>query len=263
MTYYSSSLIILGIILIILIFAFGSAIFSFLNVVIYRLPKKLDFLRGRSMCPKCAHTLSFFDLVPILSWVALKGKCRYCHEKISVRYTIVEIMGGIAAVASVLVFEFTPRAIFSFAMCGIIVCVAYIDYDTMEIPDAFHIAILAVGVLSVFLTDYASWYEHLIGVVAVSVPMLIIALIVPGGFGGGDIKLMAACGLYLGWRSVVFAFFVSVIIGGISALIMVTSGKKKRRDYIAFGPYLCIGVAAAIFIGDFITEYYLGAVFGL
>ena len=250
-------LVFMGIVLYILIFIFGTVIFSFLNVVIYRLPRGENFITGRSKCPDCEHVLSFADMMPILSWVRLRGRCRYCGSRISGRYAIVEAMGGAAAVGSVMVFGFGPRAILAFAMCGVLTCVGFIDHDTMEIPDSLSICAAIIGVLSIFLTDAAPWYSHLIGAFIVSVPLFIITMFIPGGFGGGDIKLMAACGLYLGWADEIFAFFVGVVIGGIYAVHLMMSGKKGRKDHLAFGPSLCIGVAAALFVGDYLVDFYI------
>ena len=250
-------LVFFGIVLGILIFILGSMIFSFLNVVIYRLPRGENFIRGRSRCPACGHSLTFSDMMPIISWVRLRGRCRYCKVRISFRYTVVEALGGAAALGSVLVFGFSAHAALTFAMCCVLVCVAFIDYDTMEIPDIFNLIAAGIGVLSIFITDYAVWYEHLIGLFVISVPMLIIALFVPGGFGGGDIKLMGACGLYLGWSNAVLAFFIGVVIGGVAAIRLILKKKKGRKDMIPFGPPLCVGVAAAMFAGDFLIDYYI------
>lgn len=110
-------------------FAIGASIFSFLNVVIYRLPRKIQFTMGKSMCTSCGHELATKDLIPIISWLSLKGKCRYCGERISVRYTVVESLGGISAVVCTLVFGIKPWALVAFMISGIIVTAGYIIYD--------------------------------------------------------------------------------------------------------------------------------------
>ncbi len=110
-------------------FAIGASIFSFLNVVIYRLPRKIQFTMGKSMCTSCGHELATKDLIPIISWLSLKGKCRYCGERISVRYTVVESLGGISAVVCTLVFGIKLWALVAFIISGIIVTAGYIIYD--------------------------------------------------------------------------------------------------------------------------------------
>ena len=234
-------------VLLVLIFVFGSIVFGFLNVVIYRLPRGENFITGRSKCASCGHELSFVDMAPILSRAALGGKCRYCGERIFARCALIDALGGAAAVGCAVLFGLSIYTVLAFAMCGILVCVGSIDYDTMEIPDVLNIAAAVVGVLSMLLTDHAVWYDHLLGMFVISVPMLIIAVVIPGAFGGGDIKLMAGCGLFLGWVNAVFAFAAGVVIGGVWALVLIVRGKKGRKDKIAFGPSLCLGVAFAIF----------------
>lgn len=243
-------------------FVFGTVIFSFLNVVIYRLPRKENFITGRSKCPVCSHVLTFLDMVPILSWVALGRKCRYCGARISARYACIEALGGLSAVACAGVFGFSVYTVLAFAMCAVLTCVGFIDHDTMEIPDGLNVTAAIIGGVAVFFTNGVAWYEHLIGLCVVSVPMLVIALFIPGGFGGGDIKLMAGCGLFLGWKNALFSFFIAAVIGGIYALILILRKKRGRKDHIPFGPFLCMGVAAAMFIGDLALEFYIATLLG-
>lgn len=247
----------------VVVFIFGTVIFSFLNVVIYRLPRKENFITGRSRCPNCSHVLSFLDMMPILSWGMLGGKCRYCKAKISARYTLVETLGGILAVICVARFGLDIYTILAFAMCSVLTCVGFIDHDTMTIPDGLNIAAAIIGIAGIFFTEGVAWYEHLIGLFIISVFMLVISLVIPQAFGGGDIKLMAGCGLFLGWKNAVFAFFVAVLIGGICAAVMVMRKDKERKDLIPFGPFLCIGIAAAIFIGDMAMDLYIEKILGI
>lgn len=247
----------------IFVFVLGTMIYSFLNVVIYRLPRKEDFISGRSKCPSCGHVLSFLDMFPILSWVLLGRKCRYCGAKISGRYALVEALGGLTAIACTYLYGLSIYAGLAFALCSVLTCVAFIDHDTMIIPDGLSIATAVIGILSVFFNESVAWYEHLIGMFIISVFMLVISLAIPQAFGGGDIKLMAACGLFLGWKNVVFAFFIAVLIGGIFALIMMIRKEIRKKDLIAFGPFLCIGVAAAIFFGDMAMDTYFGTILGI
>ena len=250
-------LLVSGIILSILMFILGSMIFSFLNVVIYRMPRGENFIKGRSRCTSCGHVLSFSDMMPIISIIRLGGRCRYCKAPVSKRYSVVEALGGAAAVLSFLLHGFSLQGILAFAMCCVITCVGFIDHDTMIIPDSLCIIAAIIGVLAMIFTDASPWYSHLAGAFIVSVPLFIIAFFVPGAFGGGDIKLMAACGLYLGFADVIFAFFVGTVVGGLYAVHLLMTNKKGRKDHLAFGPWLCIGVAAAIFVGDLIIDFYI------
>ena len=208
------------------------------------------------MCPNCGHILSFFDMMPILSWGLLCGKCRYCGAKISARYPLVEVLGGIFAVLSLRFYGISIYTILAFALCSVLTCVAFIDHDTMTIPDGLIVAVLILGAVAVFVDD-APWYEHLIGFFMISVFMLVLSLAIPQAFGGGDIKLMAACGLLLGWKNVIFAFFVAILIGGIFAAFKVLRKEKGKKDLISFGPFLCMGVVTAMFVGKIALVYYL------
>ncbi|NCB93736.1 MAG: prepilin peptidase [Clostridia bacterium] len=237
---------------------FGICIFSFLNVIIYRVPRKLDWVKGRSMCTSCGHQLGVFDLVPIVSWTFLGGKCRYCGEKISSRYTIVEALGGMLAALSVWFFGATPAAILVFAFFSVLTVTAFVDLDTMEIPDGFVWAAGICGIIAVFLMPEVSIVERLIGFLSVSLPMLLITLAIPGAFGGGDIRLVAACGLFLGWELNLLAFFFAIVTGGIYGIYVLAGKKLGKKDHFAFGPFLCIGMVISLLAGDTVLRWYLG-----
>ena len=239
-------------------FLLGCCIFSFLNVVIYRLPKKMDFVTGRSACPFCGHALGAPDMVPVLGWVFLGGKCRYCKAGISVRYPLVEFAGGIAAVLCSYHFGINPRAIIAFLFLCVLTVVSFVDMDTMEIPFSLVIAAALMGVLSVLFFPEISFVERVIGIFCVSVPLYLLTVAVPGAFGGGDIKLMAACGIFLGWKLNLLALFLGVMGGGIYGFWLLAAKRKKRTDHFAFGPFLCLGMAAALFWGEKILDWYLG-----
>ena len=239
-------------------FLLGCCIFSFLNVVIYRLPKKMDFVTGRSACPFCGHVLGAPDMVPVLGWVFLGGKCRYCKAGISVRYPLVGLVGGIAAVLCSYHYGVNPRAIIAFLFLCVLTVVSFVDMDTMEIPFSLVIAAALMGVLSALFFPEISFVERVIGIFCVSVPLYLLTVAVPGAFGGGDIKLMAACGIFLGWKLNLLALFLGVMGGGIYGFWLLAAKRKKRTDHFAFGPFLCLGMAAALFWGEKILDWYLG-----
>jgi len=259
------------------VFAVGAVFGSFLNVLIYRLPLKLDFVKGSSFCPNCNHKLGALDLVPIFSWLLLSAKCRYCGKSISARYMIVEIMGGIAALFSYLAFlppggmlargstlfstQDTLGAVLFFVVLSILIVIAFIDADTQEIPDSLNITILVCGVLAIGAGPEVALLDRGIGLVAVSVPLLVLAFVIPGAFGGGDIKLLAAAGFLLGWQSVLVATFIGIVVGGLYAIVMLALGRKTRKDHFAFGPALCAGIAAALLYGPVLITWYLGLFF--
>lgn len=234
----------------------GACAGSFLNVVIYRLPKGEFFTKTRSACPACGEKLKWFDLIPVFSYIGLAGRCRYCKDKISKRYPVVEaVCAGLAALCFA---RFGPNLRFaiSFGVSVILLAVAIIDHDTMEIPDSLVIALIPFAVLSVWGWTEVSFLERIAGFFTVSMPMCILTLIIHEAFGGGDIKLMAVCGFLLGWKNTLFAFFIALLIGGGYAIYLLISGKSKKGTHIAFGPYLCAGIVSAIFFGSEAIYFY-------
>lgn len=240
----------------------GACVFSFGNVLVYRVPRGMDFVRGRSACPSCGHELAARDLVPVVSWLALRGRCRYCGAPISARYTVVELVGAVCGVLAAFVWGFAPQALVGFAFLFVLMVIALIDGDTKTIPNGLVIAVAVIGLAGlVWPVADATLLDRAIGVVAVSVPLFLLAL-ATGGFGGGDVKLMAAVGLVLGWRLTVLAFFVGVVAGGVYAVWLLARKRVKRTDAIAFGPFLCGGAACALLCGEPLIAGYL-SLFGL
>lgn len=244
------------IILYVFIFVFGSCIGSFLNVVIYRLPRKISFAKGRSHCPSCGMTLHFYDMVPVFSWLFLKGKCRNCKAKISFRYPMIEFLVGILAVLCALRFEFTIRAVVDFFVLCILVCVLFIDLDTYEIPNGLNLLLIIPCIISLFLFKEIVWYERVIGFFVISLPMYLVDKFVPTAFGGGDIKLIAVCGFYLGWKVTLIAMFACILLSGVYVLYLLIAKKIKSGAHIAYGPFLSIGVALSLFYGNEMIELY-------
>lgn len=239
------------------VFIFGTVIGSFMNVVIYRVPRKISIAKGRSFCPACSHKLGAADLVPLISWIGLRGKCRYCKAPISPRYPIVELLGGAVAVLCVALKGFTPMAAVAFCAIMILMDIAFIDADTMEIPNGLVIALAVPAIAAAFLAPQIGIVERAIGIAAISVPMLLITLAIKGAFGGGDIKLMAAAGFLLGWKLSLLAMFFALITGGAYGVYLLAAKKKGKKDHFAFGPFLASGCAFSLLIGQVILDWYI------
>ena len=239
----------------IIIFLFGIVIGSFLNVCIYRLPLKENIATTGSHCMSCGHGLRWYDLVPLFSWLQLRGRCRYCKARISVQYPFIEAMNGIGYV---LIFVVNGICVDSILMClffSCLVTLSVIDWRTYEIPVGINITILVFGVLRCVL-DYHNIVSHLIGLVCVSVVLLLLNLVTGGrAMGGGDVKLMAAAGLFLGWKQITLGFFLGCIIGSIIHLCLMKFAHKGRK--LAFGPYLSAGMIVAMLAGDAMINWYL------
>lgn len=243
------------ILLYIVIFLYGIVIGSFLNVVIYRAPKKENMVTTRSHCMSCGYQLTWYDLIPLFSWLALGGKCRKCKAKISVQYPLIE---GLNGVLYLVVFTRYGVSIDSLLYCllfSALLALSVIDFRTYEIPVGFNYFILALGLVRV-LTDIRNWSTYVIGLVAVSIVLYVLYIVSKGtAIGGGDVKLMAATGLLLGWKANVFAFLLGCILGSVIHVIRMKISKEGH--VLAMGPYLSMGVAIAALWGNDFMNWYL------
>ena len=147
--------------------------------------------------------------------------------------------------------------LFYMLVVGLLAAASYIDIKTHEIPNKLNLALLACGVLSILLMPHISLTSHLIGLFCVSVPMLAVSLLFPDAVGMGDVKLMGACGLLLGWEQILVAAVIGILVGGLQGVYFLLSKKKGRKDHFAFGPALCIGIVTALFAGRYLFDGYL------
>lgn len=248
-------------------FLFGIVIGSFLNVCIFRIPKEESLSAKRSHCMSCGYQLRWFDLIPLFSWIALRGHCRKCHAKISVQYPIVEAANGIIYVIVLLVKGISIESfIFCFAMSALL-ALAVIDFRTYIIPIGFNVFILVLALIRIayllFMEGkpFGDIVPYIIGMFAVSVPLGILWFVTKGkAIGGGDIKLMGAAGLLLGWKSILLAFVLGCMIGSVIHLIRMKISKAGR--VLAMGPYLAVGIAIAILWGEQVISWYVNLIKG-
>ena len=241
--------------ILIILFIFGAIFGSFFNVVIYRLPKKESIVHGSSHCPKCMVSITPYDLIPILSYLFLKGKCRQCKEPISWRYPLIEFITALSFVLVYLQYGYSYFTIIGILLASILIIVTMIDIDTMEIYDRFQIMILTLA-FGMLLISPLPLLDHLIGFFVISVPFYLIAYLT-GGIGGGDIKLIAVAGLLLGYKATLIAFFIASILGGSVAVYLLLTKQKERKSLIAFGPYLCVGIYLTYLYGTDLWNWYL------
>lgn len=239
-----------------IVFLYGIVIGSFLNVLIYRIPKKENLVLTRSHCMGCGYQLRWFDLIPLFSYLALGGRCRKCKMKLSIQYPVIEALNG---VLYLVVFARYGLSIDSLLYCllfSTLLALSVIDFRTYEIPEGFNYFILTLGLIRV-ATDFGNWTEYAIGLVAVSLVLYIIFKVTGGtAIGGGDVKLMAVTGLVLGWKRNVLAFLLGCIIGSVIHLARM---KISKADHVlAMGPYLAVGVAIAALWGNEMINWYLG-----
>lgn len=243
------------ILLYIIIFLYGIVIGSFLNVCIYRIPKQENIVKIRSHCMNCGYQLKWYDLVPVFSYLCLGGKCRSCKQKISVQYPLIELLNGVFYCIVFAVYGISVEALLYALLASALITLSVIDFRTYEIPVGINLFILALGLIRI-VTDYANWLDYAVGFFIVSGFLYLVHLVTKGrGIGGGDIKLMAVCGLLLGWKEILLAFVLGCIIGSvIHTARMKISG---QGHVLAFGPYLSMGVMIAALAGDRMITWYL------
>lgn len=235
--------------------ALGLAVGSFLNVCIFRIPAGESVVWGRSHCMACGHAIRWYDLVPVVSFLALRGRCRDCGARISARYPLVEAANAALWVLCALRFGVTFRGCASAAAVSVLIVAAGIDRDTGLLYDRFWMILAALGAASFFFVDPPSALSRVVGALCVSLPMLALALAC-GGFGGGDVKLCAACGLLLGWQAMLVAAALSALAGGAAAVVLLVGRKAGRRTQMPFGPFLAFGVIAGLLYGQEIAAWY-------
>lgn len=262
-----------------LVFAFGAAVGSFLNVVIYRVPEKLSLLHPPSRCPTCHHPLRPYDNVPVLGWMWLKGRCRYCRTPISPRYPLIEALTGGLFLIAFWQFELSWATVSAWLLLSWLICLTFIDLDTLTLPNTltqsgvvlglimqtavvypqstWTISLAAQGLLSAILGAVLGlWVFEAIGFVG----SLLTGKTV---MGGGDGKLAALLGAWLGWQSMLLSSFLACALGALIGGSAIALGLISRRHPIPFGPFLAMGAVIALFWGDRLIAWYLQLFFPL
>ncbi len=238
---------------------FGALVGSFLNVVGYRLPRKESLVAPRSRCPNCEVAIKPYDNVPIVSWLALRGKCRNCGHPISKRYPLVELATALLCAAVVLDKGFDEDALLGLAFVILLVPVTTIDLDYRLIPNVLMGIGAVTAIALVLITDAGAIGEHALSALAGGGFFLIAAIAYPAGMGMGDVKLAGVMGLFLG-REVGAALLIALVAGSVIGLAIIAykGSKEGRKTAIPFGPFLALGGITALFAGDDIVDWYLG-----
>ena len=248
-------LLLLEIVPYIVIFIFGITIGSFLNVCIYRIPLHQSIVTVSSHCMTCGRKLKWYDMIPVFSWLLLGGKCRNCKSKISRQYPVIESLNGILYVVICLVNGMDLLSLIYCLMTSALLTLSLIDWRTYEIPPGINAFLFILGVAAAVL-DRGNLLSHLAGMVCVSGFLGILYLISRGrAIGGGDIKLMFACGLILGWKQIILAFLLGCIIGSVIHLIRIRV--QGEGHVLAMGPYLSAGIFLAALWGNAWISWYI------
>lgn len=241
------------------LFLVGICVGSFLNVIIDRLPREETIFVGRSHCDFCKHTLDWFDMFPIFSFVLLKGKCRYCHKFIGWKYPLVELTSGILfAVLPFLISPFNlPLFLVILGICSCFIIIFYTDLFSGIIPDSMIVVLFILAILRIVLLQQSLPLVFLTGCIS-GIFFLLLHLITRGrGMGLGDVKYAFVMGLLLGFPIIIIGLYVAFLTGTALALILVLGKKKSFASSIPFGPFLIIGTFAGLFWGNILWNIFL------
>jgi len=236
-------------------FLLGLMVGSFLNVVIYRLPRGEGIVWGRSRCPACGETLRWYDLIPLLSYIWLRGRCRYCSGPISWRYPLVELLSGLLVLA--VAYRFGPSfvALKYYFLLACLLVASFTDLEHYLIPNRLVLVMLVLSLPLGLLARDVDFRSALLGAGVTGGFLSFLALISP--LGGGDVKLSAVVGLYLGWPWTFLGMFLGCFLAGVVGLILMALGIKRRKDFIPLGPFLALGFFLSLFYGKEIWAWYL------
>ena len=248
--------------LLIIAIVFGGIVGSFLNVVILRLPEEdASVVFPASHCPKCLTPLRWFENIPLLSYCVLLGQCRTCKTHISLQYPIVELCMGLLSGALMYTFGPTLDFLAYFLFCASLLSVIFIDIQHQIIPDSISLPGIVLGVLFSLFSPQLGWTDSIIGVIAgggvlYGIAWIYFILRKVDGMGGGDIKLLAMLGAWLGWQSLPFIIFTSSVVGSIIGIIALLLQGKESSTRIPFGPFLSISALLYLFFGGEIQYFF-------
>jgi leader peptidase (prepilin peptidase) / N-methyltransferase len=241
---------------------FGAIVGSFLNVCIIRLPKGESIIIPGSHCPQCNHPIKFYDNFPLISYLLLGGECRYCKRSISAQYPLVE---GTTAISSLLLFlkyGLSLSYFFYFSFVAALIIITVIDLYHQIIPDVISIPGIGVGLLGALIIPHITFFNSLLGILLGGGSLFVVATLYQWffkreGMGGGDVKLLAMIGAFLGWDAVILTILLSSLIGSITGIIIMVLKGKDFKYAIPFGPFLSLGAVIALFYKNEIISWYL------
>ncbi len=251
-------------ILLALVFLLGITLGSFLNVLIYRLPRRLSLIRPSSRCPRCDSKIKFYDNIPIFSYLILGGICRSCGSKISIRYPAVEASAGLLSVLALYHFGITPKGFEALFLSLIFIAIFFIDMEFTIIPDVFTLPGIIIGFGISFLPGgFVNWNQSLIGLLVGGGSFFLVGML--GEFlfkkealGFGDVKFAAMLGAFLGWEFLILVLILASFLGSVVGIAIIYFARKKGKPhYIPFGPFLVAGAMIAIYFGNIIIRAYL------
>jgi leader peptidase (prepilin peptidase)/N-methyltransferase len=242
---------------------FGALLGSFLNVVIYRVPRGKSVVGGRSLCPRCNKTIAWYDNVPLLSWLLLRGRCRRCQWRIPARYPFVELLTATGAGVSVWVYGPGLQAAWVVAFLSILIAITFIDWEHQIIPDPLSLGGTVLGWVGAWVCLDIGVLASLVGSLVGAGLILAIALLYKAarkvdGMGGGDVKLMAMIGAFLGWQMVFAVLFIAAAAGSLYGIWLMRRSGGDGKTAVAFGSFLAPAACLMLFAGERLLSLYLG-----
>jgi leader peptidase (prepilin peptidase) / N-methyltransferase len=241
----------------ILIFLFSVVFGSFFNVVGLRVPMKESIITPRSACPKCKHTLTPLELIPVLSFLFQRGKCRQCEARISPLYPVMEFLTGVLFVVVPLALGWTAEIWVGWTIVSLFIIITVSDIKYMLIPDKILLFFAGLFLLERIFIPLTPWWDSLLGAAIGFTLLLFISIVSKGGMGGGDIKLYALLGFVLGTKLVLMSLFIATLLGALIGMIGTGLGLVERKKPIPFGPFIAAGTLIAYFYGNTIFNAYL------
>lgn len=244
------------------VFALGAMVGSFLNVCAARLPKGKSLWLPGSACPACASPIRWYDNIPVLSFLLLRGRCRDCQGRIAWRYPIVEAGTALLFALAHLRFGWSAEFLLAIGLLSALIVITAIDLEHQLIPDRVTLPGIVVGFAGRAMLGGGAWFDSLLGILLGGGVFFLIIVVSRGGMGGGDMKLGAMLGAFLGWKLLLLGLFLAAFLGGAVATALLVTGRKGRKDPLPFGPFLAFGAAVSLFWGEGILQWYLNGFAG-
>jgi len=247
----------------VLIFILGLIVGSFSNVCIYRIPRNESIIYPASHCPKCRSKIKPVDNIPLLSFILLKGRCRNCKSKISIQYPIVEFLTGLIYLIIYLIYGLSIQSLIYIILSSVLIIIAFIDLNEQIVPDIISLPGIVIGFITSFFVPYISFINSALGVFVGGGIILIIGLagsviFKKEAMGGGDVKLAAMIGAFLGWRYIIISLFLGFFLGALAGIFLILSKIKSREDVVPFGPFIALGSIITLLWGERIISWYMG-----
>ena len=241
---------------------FGTIIGSFLNVCIYRIPARQSIVSPGSRCPKCLSEICWYQNIPIISWIVLRGRCANCRIPISVRYPLVEGATGVLFLLVFLRFGWQAATPLYWLFVSALIVVTFIDFDHQIIPDVISLPGIPLGFFCSFFIPWVGWLDSLLGILAGGGSLYLVAYIYEAltkkeGMGGGDIKLLAMIGAFLGWKAILPVILLSSLLGTLVGIPLMLMQKADGKLALPFGPFLAVGALTTLFYGPELMRWYL------